>query len=114
LPDILVSKEALNYSLEFANSLFLALEDQGHWVREAANYQYSRPSLDHREGSAKPEAHGSSLWSSARPTLVFIGGVAIGLSIFEIAENAEVMHEGDKWIRPPKSRATGQLRQVAS
>jgi hypothetical protein len=45
---ILALKEALNYTLEFANSLFLALEDRGRWVREAASYQYSRPPLDDR------------------------------------------------------------------
>lgn len=114
LPDIFASKDGLSTALGFANRLYLALEDEGHWVREAAEFRYSRPTLEHREGSGQREQYGSRPWSAARPTLVFIGGVAVGLVIFEVAENAEVIHEGDKWVRVPQNKATARLREHAS
>lgn len=79
LPDIFVSKDALTAALDFANRLYLALEDNGHWVRAGADFHYSRPSLEHRQGSDHRQTYESRLWSPARPTLAFIGGVAIGL-----------------------------------
>lgn len=114
LPDIFVSKEALNPALDLANRLFLLLEDEGHWVRAAADFNYSRPTLEHREGSNLRETYGSRPWSPAQPTLVFIGGVALGLVLFEVAEYAEVTMEEGEWVRAPSNRATELLRQTAS
>jgi len=114
LPYVFASKDGLGSALDFANRLYLALEDEGHWVREAAEFRYSTPTVEHREGSGHREQYGSRPWSPARPTLVFIGGVAIGLAIFEIAENAEVIREDDKWVRVLENRATERLREQAS
>jgi hypothetical protein len=118
LPDIFVSKDVLTSAIALANRLYLELEDRGHWVREAAVHGYRRPMLEHREGAgAKPQQHdayASRIWSSARPTLVYIGGVAIGLVIFEIAEEAEVMRDGDELVRVPQTKAIDRLRQAQS
>ncbi|HEY1535942.1 MAG TPA: hypothetical protein VGF76_18105, partial [Polyangiaceae bacterium] len=66
------------------------------------------------EGSGLREQYGSRPWSPARSTLVFIGGVAIGLIIFEIAENVEVIREDDKWVRVPQNKSIARLREQAA
>lgn len=110
LPDIFVSKDALAASLDFANRFYLALEDNGHWVRAAADFHYSRLSLEHRESSNHRQTYESRLWSPARPTLAFIGGVAIGLTLFEMAENVEVFLKDSQWVRAPQNQiARGRI-----
>jgi hypothetical protein len=119
LPDIFVSKDALNGALDVANRLYLALEDRGHWVREAAVQGYRRPALGHEEHpKAKPSSHhqydSSRIWSSARPTLVYIGNVAIGLVVFEVAEEVEVMYSDGDYVRVPQTKAMERLRATRS
>lgn len=119
LPDIFVSKDALDGAIDVANRLYLALEDRGHWVREAPVQGYRRLELKHEGGDdAKPSRHArydsSRIWLPARPTLVFIGGVAIGLVVFEIAEEVEVMYSDGEYVRVAKSRATDRLRAQRS
>jgi hypothetical protein len=118
LPDIFVSKDGLARALELANRLYLDLEDRGHWVREAAVHGHRRPMLEHEDKPAakKPrsEPTASRIWSSSKPTLVYIGGVAIGLVIFEIAEEYDVRLEGDEYVKVSMNKATDRLKQAQS
>ncbi len=119
LPDIFVSKDALDDALNLPNRLYLALEDRGHWVRQAGAQGYRRPELEHEEHpGGKPSRHrhydSSRVWSSARPTLVYIGGVAVGLVVFEIAEEVEVMYSDGDYVRVPQSKAMERLRAERS
>lgn len=98
LIDLVVSKETVTRALNAASALFLLLEDRGHQVGLAPRDQpLSRHSFDEREHGG-PQRHYSNLWGPVRPTVLFIGTVAIGLTIFEMSEEVEVMI-GDK---PPK------------
>jgi hypothetical protein len=99
LPDVIASKDAIDRALDVANELFLLCEARNcHVMFPANDRQYCRHSVDERE---KPSSgnHYSDLWSPSRATVVFIGTVAFGLTIFEMSENAEVMHVDDKYIR---------------
>jgi len=49
LPDVFVSRELLDGALDLASRLYLAFEDHGHWVRDAAIQGYRRPMLEHEE-----------------------------------------------------------------
>jgi hypothetical protein len=115
LPDIFVSKDTLGGALDLANGLYLALEDRGHWVRQAPVAGYERPELEHEDyTNGKPARHPhydtSRIWSSALPTLVYIGGVAIGMVVFEIAEEVEVMYSDGGYVRVPQTKAMDRLR----
>ena len=67
--------------------------------------------IDEREIATKPRDHWhySGLWSPYRPTVVYVGTVAIGLSIIEMSESAVLRYMNGKYIReneyvPPRSR----------
>lgn len=100
LPDLVVTKGTLSRALEVANELFLALEDRGYSVILApSSTGYTpRAEFDEREkGGAK--RHYSNLWGPMRPTLVYLGTVAIGITIFEMTEEVEVRWKDGKYIR---------------
>jgi hypothetical protein len=98
LVDVLSSKECLKRALDVARSLFLALEERGHRVVLApSDARYSRMGLNHRDEEKKVDddnyRHGGR-GGPAKPTLVFIDTVAIGLTIFELSEHVEVRYVG--------------------
>ena len=90
--------------------MFLFLEDRGHQVVFVPRGQLlSRHSIDEREHGG-PQRHYSNLWVPARPTVVFVGTVAIGLTFFEMSEEVEVRWKDGKYVRVddlprPKRRA---------
>ena len=69
---------------------------------------FHRPELKHcesKEGWISTWDH----WHPARPTLVYIGTMPIGLTIFEYTERVEAQERNGKWIRltdipPPSGR----------
>jgi len=90
LVDVFVSKGTLSRALDVANTLFLLLEDRGHNVVFAPRDGfYQRPAVDERERPGR-QAYDSS-WYPWRPTVVFVGTVAIGLTIFELSEEVEML-----------------------
>ncbi len=108
LVDLAVSKTGLENALSFANQLFLALEDYGYRVTFApVNEHLQRASIDVREKPSKNSTY-NNLWSPARITVVYIGTVAIGLTIIEMSEEKSVRYVKGKYIRedeyvPPKN-----------
>lgn len=120
--DVLASKAGLTHALKVASDLFLTLEARGHRVVFAPTETYVRRGYDHRdqEDKKKPRDlheydYGGGIWRGpARPTLVFVNGVAIGLSVFELAEEVEVRYvggDGDRYVRvgSPEERALAVL-----
>jgi len=99
LVDLAVSKTGLDKALSFANQLFLELESRGHRVVIAPNTErFQRTEVDERE---VPEKHRNynDLWSPQRCTVVYIGTVAIGLTIIELSENAEARYVNGEYVR---------------
>ena len=100
LVDVIASKDTADRALDVANELFLLCEARNHHVMFApGNYQhYSRNAVDERE---KPNRgnHNSDLWGPSLPTVVFIGTVAFGLTIFEMTEHVDVTYVDGKYIR---------------
>jgi len=109
LIDLTVSKTSLDKALTFANHLFLLFEEYGHRVVIAPNGEYfHRAEVDEREVPMKNRGY-NNLWSPWRCTVVYIGTVAIGLTIIEMSEEVEVRYVNGKYIReqdysPPKRR----------
>jgi hypothetical protein len=111
LVDVTASKACLDKALDFANELFNALEASGRRVTLSPTHEGLRRSdFDEREEHPKGRnPRYRSLWSPSRPTVTYIGDIAIGLSIVEMSEQVVMRYVNGKYIRdadyvPPKSR----------
>jgi len=110
LVDLTCSRECLDKALGFANDVFNAFEVRGHRVVLApANGHLGRPDIEERETGSKERLHGRypSLWSPYRPTVVYVGTLAFGLTIVEMSEEVLLRYVNGKYIResdysPPK------------
>jgi hypothetical protein len=117
LVDVLSSKDCLKRALDVARSLFLAMEERGHRVVLApSDARYSRMGLNHRDNENAVDDdnyHYGGRGGPAKPTLVFIQTVAIGLTIFELSEHVEVRYIGgeNKYARigSPEERRAPRL-----
>lgn len=99
LVDLAVTQTGLDKALSFANQLFLALDARGHHVVIAPNTErFRRVEVDERENPEKHN-HYNNLWSPQRCTVVYIGTVAIGLTIIELSENVEARYVNGEYMR---------------
>jgi len=109
LVDLAMSKAMLPRALDAANRLFLSLEDHGHRVVIAPYGRYHhRPELV-LEGEARRQAGYGQPWHPARPTVVYIGSTAIGLTLYEASEPVEVQHVRGKCV--PVAQITEAVRR---
>lgn len=108
LVDLAVTKTGLDKAIAFADEFFLALEARGHRVVIAPSHEhFHRAEVDQRENPGK-DNHYNDLWSPMRPTVVYIGTVAIGLSVIEMSERVEARYVKGEYVRlnsdAPKQR----------
>jgi len=112
LVDLAVSKTGLEKALSFANQLFLALEAHGHRVVIASvDERLRRENVNHRESPSRNPGD-NDLWSPQRPTVVYVGTVAIGLTIIEMSEEVQVRYVNGKYIRDAEYNAPKRRRYV--
>ena len=109
LIDLAVTDKTLERALEFANKLFLSFEERGYRVAfSKGGYRFGRAGFELREIPEKRQSYYyDRLWYPYRCTLVYVGTVAIGLTIFETTEEIKVRYVNGKYIReedyvPPK------------
>ena len=112
LLDVTASLTGLDKALAFANDLFNALESAGHRVvLSPQDEPFYRESIDEHEQPSKRQQQNhygyNRLWSPYRPTVVYVGAVAIGLAVIEMSESVEMRYVNGKYIReseykPPK------------
>jgi hypothetical protein len=101
LVDVTASQAALDKGLALANDLFNALESIGYRVVIAPpDENLSRARLDEREtpNSIRDPYRHYGLWSPHRPTVVYVGSIAIGLAVLEMSEQVLLRYVGDKYI----------------
>jgi hypothetical protein len=97
--DVIASKQTCSRALDVANELFLLFEERGHKVAfERQGLSLRRYAVDEREKGGR-DRHYSDLWSPSRNTIVSIGTVLIGLTIFEMSENVEMKYQDGKYTR---------------
>jgi hypothetical protein len=102
LVDITASRACLDKALDFANDLFNAFESVGHRVVIAPSDELlHRATPDEREVRSKERNpyYNSGPWSPNRPTVVYIGSVAIGLSVLEMSEDVIMRYVNGNYIR---------------
>jgi hypothetical protein len=113
LVDVFTSKETLDRALATANAIFDALEARGHRVcLTPAGSSYQRPPVDPREKSGKPQHYFGPSWSPSNATVVFVGTLAIGLSLWELSESVQMLYRGGEYVRldsvsPPRPTRYG-------
>lgn len=99
LVDLAVTKTGLDRALSFANQLFLAFGASSHRVLIAPNtQQFHRADVDERENPGKNRSY-NNLWSPLRCTVVYIGTVAIGLTVIEMSEEVEARYVAGEYVR---------------
>jgi hypothetical protein len=102
LVDLVVSKTGLDKALSFANQLFLELDAHDCRVVIAAHggHMHREEVDEHEIPRKKPiENYYSRLWSPGRVTVVYVGTVAIGLTIIELSEEAEARYVKGEYVR---------------
>jgi hypothetical protein len=104
LVDLNVSKTGLERALSFADALFWHFEDCGHRVVIAPEHEhFRRAAVDqHEVPKPKRDHYGyeySELWKPGRPTIVYIGSLAIGLTIIELSELAAAKYVNGRYER---------------
>jgi len=109
--DLSVSQSALPRALEVANTLYLDLEDRGHRVIIGpSTHGWHRPSVELGSTPRRNDYYhrDDDTWGPDRPTVVMIGTVAFGLTIYEPRELAEVRRIEERYVRlaeaPPLKR----------
>lgn len=116
LVDITVSKVCLDKALDFANDLFNTFESAGHRVVIApSDEKLRRAAIDEREVQNKPRNNyfHTGSWSPYRPTVVYIDGIAIGLSVIEMSEEILLRYVRGKYIRDADYAPTKSSRHDA-
>lgn len=112
LVDLVVTKTGIDKALTFANQLFSLLEEYGYRVVIAPNgEQLWRADVDECAETGRNRGY-DKLWTPYRCTVVYIGTVAIGLTIIEMSEEIEARYVNGKYIRekdyvPPKRKRYG-------
>jgi hypothetical protein len=99
LVDVISSKDTLDRALDVANALYLSLEKRGHTVElEPLGQRLRRYAIDEREKVNRADYYPDN-WSPSRSTLVLIGSVAVGLTLFEMSEYVEMLYQKGKYVR---------------
>ncbi len=114
LPDLISSEAALPKLLRIANALYLALDRKGYRIHIApTSDNIGRIRLAEQEIQLKDRKYGrygtSGIWEPDRPTIFYIDGVPIGLTVTEMTErvtmryfNGDYYREDSKFIRSLK------------
>lgn len=110
LVDITTSRTGLDKALILANDLFNALESADYRVTLAhEGERFRRAQIDEHEVIPKQvrDRYYDPFWHPRRPTVVYAGSVAIGLSLVEMSESVLMRNVRGKYIRdsdyiPPK------------
>ncbi len=111
LVDIIASPKHLDSTLDAADALFRALGARGHRVMLAPpNSHVRRDELDEREFPKKGHYH-RKVWSPDRATVVYVGDVSIGLTLFEMTESVEMVYMGSSKYIPVRDLTPEQLRR---
>lgn len=112
MPDILSSKEGLDIAIAFADLLFRTLTRHGHRVAIVpAGVQSRRADVDLREIPRKNH-YQQTTWTPDRSTAVYIGEVPIGLTLFEMTEQVEMLYVGDSKYIPVRDLTSIQKRML--
>lgn len=110
LVDVMASEAKLDDALDAAQDLFEALNRRGFSVGfSPVGKQMPRAEVELLEMPASRNYH-RAIWAPERPTVMYLGGTAIGLTLFEMTEEVEVVYVNGKYL-PVRDLSAQQLRR---
>lgn len=111
MADVMASKTGLDAAIAAADGVFQELTRRGHRVVIApAGEQLRRAEVDLREVPRKGH-HQHAAWSPERSTVVYVGDLPIGLTLFEMTEATEMQYIGNSTYVPVSSLSQMQRRR---
>lgn len=111
MADVMASKDGLDSAVAAADCIFQALTRRGHRVVIArSGEQLRRSEVDVREATRK-DHYQHAAWSPERPTVVYVGDVPIGLTLFEMTVATEMQYVGNSTYVPVSSLSQSQRRR---
>lgn len=112
MADIQASKEALDVAIAAADSLYRAMKAKGHRVVIAPGGEGLYREAVGLSGAGGRSSYYRSGWSPERPTVVYIGDVPIGLSLFEMTVETEMLYVGSSAYVPVANLTEQQRRRL--
>lgn len=110
LVDVMASEAKLGDALDAAQVLFDALNQRGFHVGFAPVGEYMpRAEVQLLDKPASRNYH-HTVWTPERPTVVYVGETAIGLTLFEMTEEVEVVYINGEYL-PVRDLSEQQLRR---
>ncbi|MFS2180070.1 hypothetical protein ACCC98_29650 [Rhizobium pisi] len=97
LVDIAASPDGLDKAMRFASALFYRLADAGHRVLIATGADiFIRIDIDRagEERNRRDPMDSALPWAPLRPTVVYVRGVPLGLSVVEASETRNLYYVG--------------------
>lgn len=110
LVDVMTSEAKLDEALDAAQVLFETLNRRGFHVGfTPVGGHMSRAQVELSEKPVSRDFH-RAIWAPERPTVVYIGETAIGLTLFEMTEEVETVYVNGKYL-PVRNLSEQQLRR---
>ena len=105
LPDLVVTEPTLHRAASVLQKLANCFRDANCRISTVCiDGGYRRKPLGGEEGRLKRSAFETDLWSPGRPTLVFIGEVVIGLTIYEQTVEKEMVDLDGQYLPVKEAR----------
>lgn len=99
LADLVVTEKTLRRAAAFLIKLANSLRKARYRFSAAhTDGNYSRLELGDADGRLNRSILEAKLWNPRRPTLVFVGGTAIGLTIFEQTDSKEMVFKNGRYV----------------
>lgn len=100
LLDAFVTKGTIRGAAEALDALFIELEMRGHRVR-LGDYNHHRPAVHVAQRAITDRYSGApNQWQPGLPTLAYVRGAVIGVTLFELTEHVRVRRKGtDRCVR---------------
>ena len=114
LADLVVTEHTLRRAVAVLVKLANSFRKDKYRVSVAhSDGSYTRKPLGDDKSRLKRSVLEANLWSPGRPTLVFIGGTAIGLTIYEQTSSQEMVFVGGRYIpyHEPETTKRGKRYQ---
>lgn len=103
LPDIVTTEPTLNRAAAMLTKLATRFREANHRIAVACGESgFTRKALDNEDGRLRRSIY--QTWSPGKPTLVFIGATAIGLTIYEQTVEKEVVYIDGKYVPVREAR----------
>jgi len=110
LVDVMTSEAGLEVALNAAQILFQSLGQRGFHVGfSPVGQQLQRAEVELLDKPIKRNFQRTT-WSPERPTVVYLGAVTIGLTLFEMTEEVEVVYVQGDYL-PVRDLSESQLRR---